>query len=138
MTNDACLTYTVIAVLLVGGLGTGLYAGLHLSPLVAYLLAINLGTLLIYRYDKYASRREGAQRVPNLLLAALAVVGGSLGALFGIYLELFPRESHKTGRGYWWLRLIVAFSLLVHLALLVAYLVVGGEGLLDWARSLLA
>ena len=137
MSNDACLTYTLVAVLLVGGLGAGFYVVLQLSPLAASLLAVNLGTLLLYRYDKYASRREGAQRAPNLFLALLAVLG-PLGALFGIYLEVFPGESHKTGGKYWWLRLLVALFLVLHLVLLAAYVLVGGEALLDWARGLLA
>ena len=137
MTNDACLTWTFKASILIGGLGLALYLGVHLSPLAAYLIAINVGVFLLYRFDKYASLRQGAQRIPNKMMCLLGILG-PLGALFGIYLELFPRESHKTGRGYWWLRLIVAVSLLVHLTLLVAYLIVGGEGLLDWAQGLLA
>jgi uncharacterized membrane protein YsdA (DUF1294 family) len=135
--SDACLTYTAGAVLLVGALAVGLYAALHLSSLAAYLFAINAGTLLLYRYDKLASRRDGAERAPNAFLAALAIAGGSLGALFGMYMEIFPRESHKTGRKYWWLRLIVGLSLVAQLALLAAYLLFGGQAMLDWAQGLL-
>jgi uncharacterized membrane protein YsdA (DUF1294 family) len=138
MSGDACLTYTAVAVLLVGAIGVGLYGILHLSPLAAYLIAINAGTLLLYRYDKVASKRDGAERAPNALLAALAIAGGSLGALFGIYMEIFPRESHKTKRKYWWLRLLVGVSLVTHLVLLTAYLLFGGEAMLAWAQGLLA
>lgn len=136
MSDDACLTWTFKAAILIGALGLALYLGLHLNPLAVYLIAINGGALLLYRFDKYASLREGAQRIPNGMMGLLAILG-PLGALFGIYLEIFPGESHKTKPKYWWLRLFVVVSLTIHLVLLVAYLLAGGEAMLEWAQGLL-
>ena len=137
MSDDACLTYTLVAVLLIGGLGAAFYLVLHLSPLLAYLLAVNVGVLLLYRYDKYASLRKGAQRIPNEMMGLLALLG-PLGAGLGMVLEVFPGDSHKTAPKWWCLHLIVIVSSVLHLVLLGAYVLVGGEAMLDWARGLLA
>jgi uncharacterized membrane protein YsdA (DUF1294 family) len=137
MTGDSCLLWGFIAIILVGALGLTLYLGFNFSLLAAYLVAVNVGVLLLYRYDKLISGREGAQRIPNELMAVLAFLG-PLGAAFGIYLEVFPRETHKTAPKYWYLRLIVVFSLVLHLALLACYLLFGAEAMLEWARGLLA
>ena len=137
MSDDACLTWTLKAAILIGGLGLALYLGLHVSPLATYLIAINAGVLLLYRADKYASLREGAQRIPNPMMALLGVLG-PLGAVLGIYLEVFPGDTHKTKAKYWWLRSLVVLSLVAHLVLLAAYVLVGGEAMLEWVRGLLA
>ena len=46
----------------------------------AWLLGVNLVTLAYYGFDKYQSRREGAGRVPELVLHGKAVAGGSASA----------------------------------------------------------
>ena len=48
---------------------------------VACLTAVNLATLLLYAYDKSASRRPGWPRVPERALHAFALLGGSPAAL---------------------------------------------------------
>jgi uncharacterized membrane protein YsdA (DUF1294 family) len=59
---------------------------------LAWLLAINLVTLLVYRYDKLVAGR-GYTRVPEAVLLGLALLGGSLMAYIAMY-RLRPR--HKT------------------------------------------
>ena len=59
---------------------------LGLQPLVAYLLGINIATILAYGYDKsIANSRSSvsASRVPENVLQLLALAGGSPGALVG-------------------------------------------------------
>ena len=93
--------------------------GLLPFDLLALLLAaLNVITFLVYKYDKLASTRRGAARVPNLVLVAMAVCGGSVGALLGIYAG---KEGHKTGPKYRLLRLCVWLSLVVQIGLLAYY-----------------
>jgi uncharacterized membrane protein YsdA (DUF1294 family) len=113
------LAWVIIAAALIIGLGYLFYRMLGLDPLVVFLVSINLVTWLVYRYDKLSSARQGASRVPNLILAGLAVAGGSVGALVGIYAG---RARHKTSPRYRPLRICVWLSLIVQAALLVAYL----------------
>jgi uncharacterized membrane protein YsdA (DUF1294 family) len=63
-----------------------------MSPLVALVLALNLGAFLLFGWDKLASVRR-ARRVPEgrLLLAALAL--GAAGAWLGVV--AFRHKSSK-------------------------------------------
>lgn len=60
--------------------------------ILAWLLAVNLVTLLVYRYDKLVAGR-GYTRAPEVVLLGLALLGGSLLAYVAMY-QLKPR--HKT------------------------------------------
>jgi uncharacterized membrane protein YsdA (DUF1294 family) len=112
------LAWLTIAVLLVAGLTYLIARSTELPLLLAYLAAINVVTYLLYRYDKLISAHEGITRIPNRILALLAIAGGSVGALGGIYLKILPGSTHKTEGEYWWLRTVVWLSLLAHGALL--------------------
>ena len=61
----------------------------------AWLAVINLITFLIFGLDKWKAKRkmrnEAVRRVPEKTLFLLAVLGGSVGALLGMYLF-----RHKT------------------------------------------
>ena len=57
-------------------------ATLGLAPLRAYFVGVNLATLAFYGYDKQQAIRGGS-RVPELLLHAMALAGGTPGALVG-------------------------------------------------------
>lgn len=94
---------------LLAGIAT-LIAGLPwwLVVLVA-LLAVNVVTLVLYRYDKAIAGSEQT-RVPELILLALAFFGGSPAAFVAIYIF---KERHKARKKtfvfvYW---LIVAAQL---------------------------
>lgn len=111
--------WTIIAVLLTAALILVVYLYTDIDPLLMYLAAINIIAFVLYKYDKLASTRRNAARVPNLMLAALAVCGGSLGAILGIHLG---KQGHKTGSRYRLLRACVWLSLFVQVALLCWYL----------------
>ncbi len=61
-----------------------------LKELTIYLVFINVLTFLLYGIDKWKARR-GKWRIPEETLIWLAIVGGSIGALLGMYLF-----RHKT------------------------------------------
>ena len=54
-----------------------------MTPLIYYLLGINLLTFLVYGIDKRKAKK-GRWRIPEATLLLLAVVGGSIGALLGM------------------------------------------------------
>jgi uncharacterized membrane protein YsdA (DUF1294 family) len=106
-----------VAALLAAVIGFLLYRYLDIGLLGVYLCAINLATFVLFWYDKTASRKEGAGRVPNQILFGLSAVGGALGALAGM--RVF---HHKTGLRYRWWRLVVWVSLLIYIALFLRWL----------------
>ncbi|MBO7430686.1 MAG: DUF1294 domain-containing protein [Spirochaetia bacterium] len=61
--------------------------------LLYYLIGINILTFLIYGIDKHKARKE-KWRIPEATLLLLAVIGGSIGALFGMKIW-----HHKTLHG---------------------------------------
>ena len=61
-----------------------------ISVFAIYLIGINILTFLIYGVDKWKARRD-KWRIPEDTLIWLAIVGGSVGALLGMYLF-----RHKT------------------------------------------
>ncbi|MFN4261123.1 MAG: DUF1294 domain-containing protein [Gemmataceae bacterium] len=79
--------------------------------LAAWLFAINLGALLYYGYDKWQARR-GGRRVPENVLHALALGGGSPGAYLAM--RLFRHKTVKGGfRIVFWLIVLAQAALLV-------------------------
>ena len=48
-----------------------------------YLIAINVVTFLTYGFDKFKAKK-GKWRIPESTLLLLAIIGGSIGAWFGI------------------------------------------------------
>lgn len=61
-----------------------------MKELTIYFVFINVLTFLFYGIDKWKARR-GKWRIPEETLIWLAIVGGSIGALLGMYLF-----RHKT------------------------------------------
>ena len=66
-----------------------------MSVFVVYLAAINLITFCVYGADKRRAKIQGARRVPEKTLFALALLLGSAGALLGM--RVF---HHKTRHWY--------------------------------------
>ena len=63
------------------------FIGSPLGLLAAWLVLINTVTFLIFGVDKLLAKHPRfRQRVPEKNLLLLAVVGGSVGALLGMYL----------------------------------------------------
>jgi len=87
------------------------YATQQLQILLAYLLAINISTFLLYGYDKFVSKGERL-RVPELNLQALALLGGSPAALLA---QRFFR--HKTIKEsfqiIYWIIVAIQFGVLI-------------------------
>ena len=57
-----------------------------------YLAVINAATMLVYGIDKYKACHK-AWRIPEKTLIGLALLGGSIGALFGMV--LFHHKTRK-------------------------------------------
>jgi uncharacterized membrane protein YsdA (DUF1294 family) len=67
---------------------------LGLPPVYAWLIGMNAITLLLYGYDKRQAV-VGGTRVPELVLHAAALLGGSPGALLSQ--QLFRHKTRKLG-----------------------------------------
>lgn len=83
-----------------------------LSPgglLTVYLLAINLVTFLVYGADKRKAKKD-RWRVPEKTLFLLAIIGGSIGALAGMYVF-----HHKTK--HWYFRFGIPAILVLQIVL---------------------
>ena len=78
--------------------------------LAACFLLLNLFTFLQMGWDKRQSRRPGGRPVPEKRLFLTAAVGGSLGAVLGMF-----HFRHKTK--HWYFRLGLPLILIVHIAL---------------------
>ena len=59
-----------------------------------FLIGINVLTFLLYGIDKWKARR-GNWRIPEDTLIWLAIVGGSIGALLGMYLFRHKTQHRK-------------------------------------------
>ena len=68
-----------------------------------YLLAINALGLIIMHYDKYLAKNN-LWRIPEKTLLGVAVIGGSLGCILGMY-----SARHKTRKPKFSLGLPVIF-----------------------------
>ncbi len=78
-----------------------------------YIIAINILAFIIYGIDKLNAVRNAA-RVPERILLALALAGGSAGALAAVYMF-----RHKTKKRQF--TILLPLFLILHLSLL-AYL----------------
>lgn len=66
--------------------------------LVIYLIGINLLTFGIFGIDKWKARK-GKWRIPEDTLIWLSIVGGSVGALLGMYLFRHKTQKRKFNLG---------------------------------------
>jgi len=87
-----------------------------LDPLLSWLLAVTLVTLLTWRYDKGVAGLQGA-RVPEKVLLALTLAGGTLGAWVGM-----KRFHHKTAKASFRSRFLLI--VVVQVALVIAYVLI--------------
>ena len=77
--------------------------------LLLYLLLVNLTAFCLMGWDKRQSKRPDARRVPEKRLFAAALLGGSAGAVAGMF-----RFRHKTR--HWYFRLGLPLILLAQAA----------------------
>ena len=80
--------------------------------LIYYLLGINLLTFFIYGIDKWKARRD-KWRVPEATLLMLAALGGSVGALLGMFV-FHHKTKHK--------KFLIGVPLILLAQLALAYL----------------
>ena len=69
-----------------------------LSPwglLTLYLLGINLVAVVMMAWDKHRSKVAGARRIPERRFFLVAILGGALGATWGMF-----HFHHKTKHWY--------------------------------------
>lgn len=88
-----------------------------MTIVAVYLVIINILTFCVYGADKSAAKRH-RQRIPNRVLLGMAAIGGSVGALAGMYVF-----RHKTQT--WYYTFTVPVMLILHIIVLV-FLYKGG------------
>lgn len=79
--------------------------------LIIYLIATNLLALLLYGIDKRKAKRHH-WRIPEATLIGIGAVGGSIGALFGMYLF-----RHKTQ--HWKFKIGIPIILIVQIVIAI-------------------
>lgn len=92
--------------------------GHPLDGLQSWLIGITLATFLTYGYDKGIAG-SGRTRVPEKVLLALAISGGTVGAFAGM--QLF---RHKTAKESFRLKFLLV--IVAQVALIAAYYVLTG------------
>ena len=80
---------------------------------VAYIIIVNIAALCLYGIDKSAAIKQ-KQRIPNRVLLLIAVFGGSLGALAGMY-----TFRHKTKKWYYTITVPVLLLIQITAAVLL-------------------
>ena len=65
-----------------------------ISAFAIYLIGINILTFLIFGADKWKAKRD-KWRIPEDTLIWLAIAGGSVGALLGMYLFRHKTKHRK-------------------------------------------
>ena len=85
-----------------------------ISFFAIYLIGINILTFLIFGADKWKAKRD-KWRIPEDTLIWLAIVGGSVGALLGMYLFRHKTKHRKFQIG-------IPVILLVQLGLLYFFM----------------
>lgn len=103
----------------VAGLAFVLAIGGRLPPMLAWLLAINGGTLAVFGYDKIVAG-SARTRVPERVLLALACVGGSPAAILAML--AFRHKTSKTT----FVKQFVGVVVLQALAVFVSLAATGG------------
>ena len=88
------LLYALLSLIAVVGLASGIWLNFEVSLLVAYLLAINVGSLFFMGLDKSLAR-SASIRTPETIMFVLATLGGSAGVLLGIH--VFKHKTKKAG-----------------------------------------
>ena len=125
-TRRLVLIHLTIALVTIAVIAAGLWNWLsgqwQPAPwIAAWLTSANLITFGYYGVDKWQARRRG-DRVPEVVLHALSIVGGSFGAYAGM-----RTFRHKTAKGSFRLAF---WSIFVAQAVLVIWLI---ARFADWA-----
>ncbi|WP_322099576.1 DUF1294 domain-containing protein [Gottfriedia endophytica] len=76
-----------------------------MNNLVLYLIIINLISLFVMGLDKYRAK-HGMWRIRERTLFLLAIVGGSVGSILGMYFFRHKTKHVKFVFGFWFIFLI--------------------------------
>lgn len=79
-------------------------------PVLVYLAIVNTVTWILYGLDKKRAV-QGRWRISEKMLLFVAGIGGSLGAILGMYLF-----HHKTR--HWKFKILIPFFLVLHIVIL--------------------
>ena len=78
--------------------------------LTTYLVLVNACALTLMLADKLKAKK-GAWRIPESTLMGIAIAGGSIGAIFGMYLFRHKTKHHKFKLG-------LPLILMIHLSVI--------------------
>ena len=73
-----------------------------MNSLVLYLIIINLISLLVMGLDKYRAK-HGMWRIRERTLFLLAIIGGSVGSILGMYFFRHKTKHAKFVFGFWFI-----------------------------------
>lgn len=113
MVNTVAFRYGLILFIVVILAAGYFWLGLTVDPLYSWLAAVNLVTFLTYGYDKMIAG-SSIMRVPEKVLLILALAGGTIGALLGMYIF-----RHKTSKQEFKNKFLLV--LLIQAVLIAAY-----------------
>jgi len=91
----------------------------NIHPLWIYLISITLITFFFYGYDKFQARNN-RERIPELVLHILTLIGGTVGAFLDQILF-----RHKTRK--WKFQLVFISIVVVQVGLILWWVVRRGE-----------
>jgi uncharacterized membrane protein YsdA (DUF1294 family) len=110
------LGFAVPALLVAVSLCAVLRLMLHGTLYVMWLIAIGIVALVMFRLDKWQAQRSG-QRVPEIVLHLLTLLGGFWGSAIGMF---GFRHRHKTNDLAFWV--VLAISAVLHLLIIYLWL----------------
>lgn len=85
-----------------------------ITLLLSYFIAINLIGFALMGIDKYKARKR-AFRIPEATLFTIAVIGGSIGSILGMYAFRHKTRHHSFVYG-------MPFILIIQIILMIAFL----------------
>jgi len=110
--NMSPVLMIVVVVATIVFISTNILAGFFDSVIFSFIISINLIAVLIFWWDK-SQAIESRFRIPNTVLNLIALCGGSLGSIVGVYLF-----RHKTLKSYFKITLFFFLSVQI----LIVYL----------------
>lgn len=96
---------------------TGLIEYFKTTNILIYLLVINLICFILMYVDKKKAK-YGRWRIPEKVLMTIALLGGSIGGIFGMYLFRHKNKKIKFFLGY---PLILVLEVIISAYLLINY-----------------
>lgn len=81
-------------------------------PLAAWLVAVNVVALCVFRYDKAIAARTGT-RVPERVLLLLHALGGAVGAATAMWVMRPRHKTRSIGFRVWFFLLLIPQSAVI-------------------------